>query len=154
MNLYLVRHGMAKSKEDDPHRGLTDEGVNNIEKLGQYIAQLELKFEGIYHSDKERAVQTAAILAKHIRPELGVHETDHLGPKDDIEVWIMRALCSEGDPVLVGHLPHLNKLASKLIAEDDSKQLINFTCGSMVCLTQQEDDKFCVKWMLAADSLI
>ncbi len=152
MKIYLVQHGPEQSKAENSDKPLTEEGIKNVEKIAQFLASNGLKFEGIYYSDKLRARQTANILGTFCETEFGVHESDHLGPNDDIEVWIMRAICSEGDPVIVGHLPHLDRLASKLVAKDETKQVVNFQKGGVVCL-EGEEEEFSVKWVMLPELL-
>ena len=38
MRLYLVQHGAAKSEQEDPQRGLTDEGRRTVEKIAEVLA--------------------------------------------------------------------------------------------------------------------
>lgn len=69
MKLYLVQHGEAKRKEEDPSRPLTNKGIKDAEKVAKYISKLEVKAKKIFHSGKLRAKQTAEIYAKHLKPE-------------------------------------------------------------------------------------
>jgi len=63
MRLYLVQHGKAKSKDEDPDRPLTDQGRNDIKKVAVFLAEnAGLKVTSIYHSGKTRARQTAEVL--------------------------------------------------------------------------------------------
>ena len=115
---------------------------------------MDRQYEAVFHSDKKRARQTAQILGKHLKHALGVHETDCLGPMDDVDVWLNRILCSDGDPVLVGHLPFLDKLSSKLVAADENMQIVSFQNGGMVCLEDHNDNKnFSVKWAITPDMI-
>ncbi len=73
---------------------------------------------------------------------------------DDVDVWLNRILCSDGDPVLVGHLPFLNKLASRLVAADENMQIVSFQNGGMVCLEDNNgDENFSVKWAITPDMI-
>ncbi|MCP4188228.1 MAG: phosphohistidine phosphatase SixA [Gammaproteobacteria bacterium] len=152
MKVYLVQHGVNRPENEDPQKGLTDQAMLDAEKLGAFIGQMNHQYEAVFHSDKKRAQQTAQILGKHLKHTLGVHETDCLGPKDDIDVWANRILCSDGDPVLVGHLPFLNKLASRLVTGDENKQIVDFKNGSMLCL-EEDHEKFSVKWAITPDMI-
>ncbi|MCP4487205.1 MAG: phosphohistidine phosphatase SixA [Gammaproteobacteria bacterium] len=152
MRVYLVQHGVNHPKNEDPQKGLTDQAMYDVDKLGAFIAQMNHKYEAVFHSDKKRARQTAQILGKHLKHMLGVHETDCLGPTDDIDVWANRIICSDGDPVLVGHLPFLNKLAARLVSGDENMQIVDFKNGSMVCL-EEGQDRFSVKWAVTPDMI-
>ncbi|MCP4433174.1 MAG: phosphohistidine phosphatase SixA [Gammaproteobacteria bacterium] len=152
MKVYLVQHGINHPENEDPQKGLTDQAKLDVDKMGAFIGQMNQQFEAVFHSDKKRARQTAQILGKHLKHTLGVHETDCLGPTDDIDVWLNRILCSDGDPVLVGHLPFLDKLASRLITGDENKQIVSFKNASMACL-EGDDDSFSVKWVITPDMI-
>ncbi len=47
--------------------------------------------------------------------------------------------------MIVGHLPHLNRLSSLLILGDQDKEVIRFTMGGIVYLSQM-DDKWSMEW--------
>lgn len=154
MKIYLVQHGMNQTKEDDPQKGLSEQGVRDVEKMGQFISKMNLQFEAVFHSDKKRGIQTANILGKHLNNALGVHETDFLGPNDDVNVWLDRLLCSDADPILVGHLPFLNRLASKLVAQDEASQVLFFKHGGMVCLEDENgNENFSVRWAVTPEMI-
>ncbi len=152
MKVYLVQHGINHPENEDPQKGLTDQAKLDVDKMGAFIGQMNQQYEAVFHSDKKRARQTAQILGKHLKHTLGVHETDCLGPTDDIDVWLNRILCSDGDPVLVGHLPFLDKLASRLITGDENKQIVSFKNASIACL-EGDNDSFSVKWVITPDMI-
>ena len=79
MHLYLVQHGAAKSEAEDPHRGLTNEGRRDVERMAHSLAPLRLGLGRIEHSEKLRARQTAEILTARLRPAKG-HPRD-CGPR-------------------------------------------------------------------------
>jgi broad specificity phosphatase PhoE len=62
MELYLIQHGEAKSKQEDPERPLTAKGAENIKKTASFFKQLPKRLDLIWHSGKKRAEQTAEIL--------------------------------------------------------------------------------------------
>ncbi len=154
MKVYLIQHGANKPENEDPEKGLSNQGVLDIEKMAGFVGKMDRQYEAIFHSDKKRTRQTAEILGKYLKHGLGVHETDCLGPMDGVEVWQNRILCSDGDPVLVGHLPFLNKLASKLVAGDENSQIISFQNGGMACLEDNNDNgNFSVTWVVTPDMI-
>ncbi|MCP4464066.1 MAG: phosphohistidine phosphatase SixA [Planctomycetaceae bacterium] len=154
MKVYLVQHGVSSPENEDPEKGLTGQAEIDVEKMARFVGQMGQQYEAVFHSEKKRARQTAQILGKHLKHVLGVHETDFLGPMDDVDIWLNRILCSDGDPVLVGHLPFLNKLASRLVAEDENKQIVSFQNGGMVCLEGNSDNEnFSVKWAITPDMI-
>jgi phosphohistidine phosphatase len=153
MKVYLMQHGIAKTKEEDPEQGLTEQGIKDTEKVSQFIGKMGLDFESIFYSEKLRAAQTAQILGKYLRLSLGVHEADLLGPDGAVETWKMRLLCSEGDTVLVSHLPLLDKLVSSLVINDSDKPIVQFKNNSIVCLEEQKNEIFDMKWLVTPEML-
>ena len=115
MHLYLVQHGAAKSKAEDPRRGLTDEGRRDVDRMAHFLAPLGLSLDRIEHSEKLRARQTAEILAARLQPAHGTHEIAGLTPHDDVEPVCARLQRESKNLMLVGHLPHLSHLASRLL---------------------------------------
>jgi phosphohistidine phosphatase len=66
---------------------------------------------------------------------------------DDPSLWAERLPGSDRDILLVGHLPHLSKLASLLLLWDPGRDIIDFTPGTVLCLEMTDNWK--VKWMLS-----
>jgi phosphohistidine phosphatase len=151
MFLYLVRHGEAKTKEEDPAQGLTEKGVRDVRKVAAFAGAVSLTAGRIVHSGKTRAMQTAQILAEHIKPHEGVSETDGLAPMDDPELWMKRILERNEDIMLVGHLPYMNRLASGLLCGDKEKGIVDFKAGSLLCLKLSEDARWTVEWMIVPE---
>ncbi len=152
MHLYLVRHAEAKKEEEDPLRSLTDKGTEDIKKVASRVVKLNLKVTNIYHSGKTRALQTAQILHNSVNSPGGLAQTEGLSPMDEPGVWAGRLGQVKGDIMLVGHLPHLSKLASLLLAGDGGKQIINVQKASIVCLKRFDDDgHWAVDWMLTPE---
>jgi phosphohistidine phosphatase len=137
MDLYLVQHGEAKPEADDPARPLTERGRKEVERVARAAARLGHRVARIRHSGKLRARQTAEILAAALRPPAGVEEMAGLAPNDDPE-RTARVLAEVEEPwLLVGHLPHLSRLASLLLAGDPDRPLIAFRMGALVGLGQE-----------------
>ena len=134
MLLYLVQHAEANPEENDPSRGLSEKGLSDIRKTAHHAAGLSIKIIQIFHSGKKRARQTAQILAENLNPDKGIAESDGLAPMDEPEIWAQRLLSAVEDIILVGHLPHMGKLAALLICGDKDKKAVNFKMAGIVCL--------------------
>lgn len=154
MFLYLVQHGEAKSKEDDPLRPLSDEGVRSVEKTAKYIEKLNLKVDKIFHSGKLRAEQTAAIISVAITPTPPVSEEDSLSPNDDPNIWAERFKQSEVDIMIVGHLPHLSRLGSILLCGFGKINIISFKNAGVVCLKRDENGEWALCWTLIPEMIL
>ncbi len=138
MQMYLVQHGEAKAEAEDPKRPLTDRGRAEVQRVARQAALVRLRVAEISHSGKLRALQTAEIMAEHLRPSRGVREMRGMDPSDD-PAPARDVLEAAGEPVmLVGHLPHLGRLASSLLLGDPGRDLLRFRNGAIVCLHRAE----------------
>ncbi len=154
MLLYLVQHAEAKREDEDPARDLTPKGLMDIENVAHHLKRLGVEVGKIFHSGKTRAKSTAEILAKHLQPAAGVSEAAALGPLDDPGVWAARIAEMEEDLLLVGHLPHLGKLAATLMCGDRQKTVINFRMGGAVRLQRLAPGQWAVDWMLIPEIIL
>ncbi|MBI4467435.1 MAG: phosphohistidine phosphatase SixA [Acidobacteria bacterium] len=160
MQLYLVQHGAAKTEAEDPQRGLTDDGRRRVERMAEFLAPLELALDRIEHSGKLRARQTAEILAAQLHPRKGIVEVAGLAPNDDIEpVRLRLERESKNLPagrrglMLVGHLPHLSRLASRLLGHEAGRAVVQFQMGGVVRLDQDEAGRWVLCWALVPELL-
>jgi phosphohistidine phosphatase len=150
--LYLVQHAEAKTEQEDPSRGLSENGLSDIKKIANQAARLSVEASQIFHSGKKRASQTAQILAEHLHPDKGVSESDGLAPMDEPKIWAERlSSIIEEKIMLVGHLPHLGRLAGLLICNDEKKNIVNFKMAGIVCLKRDEDMSWSLEWMLTPE---
>jgi len=134
MPMYFVQHGKAVAKEVDPDRPLSEGGRREVERVGACLRHMGLTPRGIYHSGKTRARQTAEILST----EVGLDHTSRLegmNPNDDVVTF---AEVLADDSMYVGHLPHMGKLVSYLIAGDEIAGVISFSNGGVVCVGRDE----------------
>jgi phosphohistidine phosphatase len=135
VRLYLIQHGEAKSEEQDPDRPLTDHGVTDVRRVvGVAAGTGSVVVERILHSGKTRARQTAAPWGEAL--DVPIEEADGLAPRDDPAIWAARVAAESRDMMLVGHLPHLARLAGLLVAGDPDCPLIAFRQGGLVGLEE------------------
>lgn len=151
MFVYLVQHAEAKSEQEDPSRSLSEKGMHTIKKVASYASQCDLKIHMIFHSSKLRAKQTAEVLSEHLNPAKGISEVDGLAPLDDPAIWAQRLKDIQEDVILVGHLPHLAKLASLLLCGDKDKNVISFKMAGIVCLQRTDTESYSLQWMVTPE---
>ncbi|MGD8931441.1 MAG: histidine phosphatase family protein, partial [Chromatiales bacterium] len=80
MKLYLMQHGQAMAKEQDPERPLTQQGRQDVDRLGQFLRQAGVRVVRVIHSGKLRARQSAETLAEVVTPGLEPEVSGLLGP--------------------------------------------------------------------------
>ena len=137
MRVYLVQHGQAKPENEDPQRPLTDRGADDVAWVAHWaIDRFGVRPSRVIHSGKTRSRQTAEIWGRLL--EVDAEEGDGLAPNDDSKAWVRRLTADTADVMLVGHLPHLAKLASLLLTGDPDGQLIGFQQGGLVALEHND----------------
>jgi phosphohistidine phosphatase len=119
VRLYLVQHGQAKTEDEDPERSLTDQGPARV-----------------FHSGKARARQSAEIWGELLHA--AIEQAGGLAPNDDPTTWLERLNAEADDILLVGHLPHLARLAGLLLIGDADHSVINFRPGGLVGLERSD----------------
>ena len=153
MRLYLVQHGKAKSKQEDPDRHLTGEGVQDVQKVAEFIKPLGLHVQTIWHSGKARAEQTAELLSGAVEAEEGALRHDGLAPNDSVEFLVGKMNHAEKDLMIVGHLPFLSKLAATLLVGNDASEVVAFRNGGVVCLEGESGGAWRLAWMVTPELL-
>ena len=136
MKLFLVRHGEAKSELEDHQRRLTDKGRRDVERMAAWLGRLKPPVAAVWHSDKARAVETAAILAGAVAASAPPAVHAGLAPDDAADGVRAEIEHAGGDLMIVGHLPFLARLASLLMAGWTEGVVIDFQPGTIVCLEQ------------------
>ncbi|ABO07593.1 phosphohistidine phosphatase SixA [Pyrobaculum calidifontis] len=146
--IYLVQHGKAFDERVDPERSLTPEGIEESRRVATHLAKVGVKVAVVYHSGKKRARQTAEIFAQVLGAR--AEEKDGLNPNDDPAIWAER-LSTLDEVMIVGHLPHLSRLASLLVVGNTEVPIVEFRYSGVVALTRTP--KWVVKWLLTPDIL-
>lgn len=147
MLIYLVRHGDALSAVENPARPLSRAGRASVERVARLALERAVDVSAIYHSGILRAEQTAAILAEHLAPPLGVQPRAGLLPEDDPAIVKTELDVEVGTIMLVGHLPYMNRLAGLLITGDPDRTVVEFSPPTMVCCVN-DGGKWKFAWKL------
>ncbi|HBL22640.1 MAG TPA: phosphohistidine phosphatase SixA [Deltaproteobacteria bacterium] len=151
MLLYLVRHGEAKREDEDPERGLTDNGLRNARRMGEFLSFMDTQFDVIIHSTKKRAAQTAQVFTESIRPKKGIGEEQGLAPNDDPAPWVERINAMDEDTAIVGHLPFLDRLLGLLVLGDADRRIVDFKAAGAICLKPAGSGRWLIVWALGPE---
>ncbi len=147
MRLYLVRHATAQPNHLDPRRPLSDRGQQEAAKVAAFFQGKNLKISALWHSTKLRAFQTAEILAPVLQIENGLSQRAGLSPNDPI-VPIQNEIAScRSDLMIVGHLPFVSLMASRLLTGNSSSDIISFYTATVVCL-EGEGENWRLAWTI------
>jgi phosphohistidine phosphatase len=150
VQIYLVQHGEAKPEAQDPTRPLTDRGREEVQRVAERATALGIQVAEIRHSGKLRARQTAEIFAAALSPSRGMREMEGLAPADNPGKARAAIELAREPLMLVGHLPHLSRLASLLLVGDPGREIIRFRNGAIVCLVQAEG-RWLLQWVLTPE---
>jgi len=140
MEVYLMQHGPALPKEQDPDEGLSPEGEARIHASGKALKKMGVSFDVIISSPKKRSRQTANIVANDIGfPYENIIETEKVKAMTPPEETIKTLTEYAGDKriLIAGHLPSVAEVASFLLTEG-SKAKIGFEMGGC-CRIDVED---------------
>ncbi len=144
MELYLVQHGQAVTKEQNPEspsqRRWTGGGVSDrgdSEKLGIEVTEIR-------HSDKLRAMQTAEEIGRAL--ETKCHLSTGLGPKDDVQPLVSELISYRDNLMIVGHLPFVSRLALLLVCGDANQAVVEFKMAGIVRLDRRKDGSWALIW--------
>lgn len=150
MRVYLMRHGEAEAAGERP---LSAQGRRHVERVSRAAVRAKVHPAHIYHSDKLRAKQTAEILGQHLGHK-DVRQVPGLNPNDDPERAHRLVDPPGGDVILVGHLPHLERFASLLLLDDDTKPLVVFPPAGMACLERNSTaGNWLLRWLITPETL-
>jgi len=148
MALFLVQHGKSLPRDKDPQKGLSEEGIAETECIAQVAKGYKVRVDGISHSGKTRARQTADIFEAALKPSGGIHEHIGLNPLDDVTTFAHTIDPTE-DIMLVGHLPFMERLTAYLITGSIEKPVFKFQNSGIVCLDKDPDTQsWVIKWTL------
>ena len=153
MKLFLVQHGEAHTKEVDPDRSLTDRGLEDVDRLADFLGKADIRVERVIHSGKLRASQTATRLAAAIAPGVEPETSGLINPKDNPKAFDWQSGSWDKDTLIVGHLPFLARLVSHLVIGDENRPITAYRPGSVVCLAPDEDERWMVDWMIRPELL-
>ena len=149
MFLYILRHGDAKPKHEDPGRGLSLDGRQEVEAVSRVFSRLNPQIDAIWHSGKTRAEQTADILAAHLRKKDRVEAHPGLDPNDPVQPLVEEIEQRDSNLVIVGHLPYLGKLISVLILGKE-QNLLDLPSAALVCL-ENSNATWILDWFLTPE---
>jgi len=148
MAFYIVQHGQSMTRDLDPEKGLSAQGIEEVKRIAEVAQLYEVTVERILQSGKKRARQTAELLAATLKPTHGVQEITGIKPLDDVTAFAS-LLDYSANTMVVGHLPFLERLTSFLITGRQSPCVFKLQNGGILCLDLIENsDAPAIKWAL------
>jgi len=131
MMVYIIRHGIAvdvgqQGVRTDAGRMLSAEGQTRTRQVARGLNALGVRLDGVLSSPLVRAVETAEIIARELGDDaVTVEETDAMLPGTD-PTDLIAELARRGRSALavVGHMPHVADVASRMLAPRDTVSLV------------------------------
>jgi phosphohistidine phosphatase len=144
--IYLVHHGQAAATEIDAQRPLTNIGRAHVDRLAAAAAARNVKPSSIWHSGKLRARQTAEAFLRLCNPMAEFAAIRGLQPSDPPD-WIQDRVAGEvRDVMIVGLMPHLPRLLTRLVTQSDAP-LLEFPPNGLVAI-ELVGEKYEERWRL------
>ncbi len=152
MKIYCVRHGHAESNPNaEGQRSLTQQGRDEVTKVANYLSHRGFHVSHVLHSEHQRAIQTAQILAMKIAGETEPETSPLLGPECSILPLIEQLQDWDDDTMVVGHMPFISFLVSALVVGDENYNLVRFMPATVVCLERYESQRWIINWIVRPD---
>ena len=145
MYLYLMRHGEAYSKVEDPARDLNERGKAEVAKMAMHLKSIHISCHKIFHSEILRARHTAQIVAEKLDYLQKLTVLPSLNVDDDVYSLIVDVEEIKENSLLVGHLPNMELLSNYLLTGNINKSTVGFTTATVICLEKKED-RWVLKW--------
>lgn len=151
MNIYCVRHGDYIKGDSDSERHLSDKGSVESELLAGFLKKMKVTPDYIWHSGKQRSLETAEILSNAFKAAQ-IEVKDSLSPLDPVESIIKEIGELNKDIIIVGHLPFLPKLVSAILFGDNRNDFFHMDTSSVLSLIKVEE-KWGIEWFVSPAQL-
>ena len=148
MFVYLAHHGDAVNPGADPQRPLSRLGRDQVDTLSNLAAGRRVRPDAIWHSGKLRARQTAEIYWRACNPLAEFSAARWMQPDDPLRVADVLQVETR-DVMLVGHIPHLDRLFRRLL--DDAPATGSFPLNGLVAV-EWTGTGWVERWRLDAPS--
>jgi phosphohistidine phosphatase len=147
--LILMRHAEPVSSMEDSARPLSVQGRRQAELMASWIRLSGAGIEEVRSSDRLRARQTAEALGRRLELSPGrVREWKALAPDADPSIAVSDLESDPRNVALVGHLPHVERLASTLLAGDPSAVAMQIGHAAAVVL-MREGERWTLRTVIA-----
>jgi phosphohistidine phosphatase len=145
--LYILQHGDAIHKRENPDRPLSSDGQYDIQRLAGRMAEGsiggDMDIGYILHSGKLRAEQTAQIISEESGFNVSVEKTSGINAKDNaadfIEDQNLNKNMDVGNGMIVSHMPFVSNLCSILLTGSADVEF-DFKPGTLVCLFYEYEE--------------
>jgi phosphohistidine phosphatase len=153
MRLFLAQHGDAVSKDVDPQRPLSEKGRVDVGRMASFLSDVGISVGRVVHSGKRRAEETAELLAASIPAGPAPEQLPGIGPLDPLDEFVKTLNEWTEDTMVVGHLPFMAKLISRLTVGPEVGSALAFQPGTVACLERAAGEYWSLMWMVRPELL-
>jgi len=155
MKVYLMHHANALTVEQDPDRHLSEQGVQESERMGNFLKSQGVSVSKILHSDKQWTLETGERVAGAMgatgKTAVAGYE---INTDDDLAPFMAEIASSDGDLLMTGHSDYIVRAASKMLTGDEGRQAIELKPGNGTCFCLEgSGDNWVVAWALRQEQL-
>jgi phosphohistidine phosphatase len=124
MQLYLLRHADADTPAASDHaRTLSDKGEAQAKKVARFCEAHDVRVSPMLTSPVQRALQTAEIVAHHLRAELITVPWMACGMRPHLALDELKKFRAKEAVMIVGHEPDFSALVAYLIGLPSNSQI-------------------------------
>lgn len=124
MQLFLLRHANADTPaQENDQRWLSEKGINQARRVARFFESRALPPPRILTSPILRALETARIVADHLKLDLETAPWLACGMEPAGALAHLRDLDGDEPVMLVGHQPDLGMLAAHLLGMESDEAL-------------------------------
>ncbi len=139
MRLYLMRHGNAASPGAGKPSVLTPKGEKAVAKVGSALRKRKITPFTLWHSPLPRAAQTAKVIHGLLGlPPEALVEKKELVPEGKVGEIFMEIHRTQGDLMLVSHMPFLKSLMALFLDYVSNPEAFDFSTAGVVALERAE----------------
>ncbi len=146
MFVYLAHHGDSVHPGIDPQRPLSRLGRGQVDTLSSWAAARAVRPDVVWHSGKLRARQTAEAYWRACNPLAEFSAARWMQPDDPLRL-ADQLQHETRDVMLVGHMPHLDRLLGRLL--DDDMRTASFPLNGLVAV-EHTGTRWVERWRLSA----
>ena len=149
--LFLVHHAEAVGPEVDTRRPLSSPGAAHAEHVAAEAAERGARPAVVWHSGKLRARQTAQSFWRACNALATFSASPDLQPDDPPSRMRDRLVGETRDILIAGHMPHLQRLLSLLLGDQESERSPQFPPHGVIALeTNDEGATWTEVWRIGA----
>jgi phosphohistidine phosphatase len=151
MRLYFLRHADALEGMNDAARPLSPRGWKQARRLGRFLEEAGISFDGAYTSPLVRACETAEAVLNACGGTVAgtckrVESLRNEASQRQFEAWL-RNLPDADHVLLVGHAPSLPERVRVLLGIPDADTL-RMPKGGLICLETEDARSASLKFFI------